>query len=131
MDLGGGETRLYVGISSHKLISPDLATTIIHFREKRDGEDAKAFMSAGKDPYERNRIVTGKELSTCFDRLKESLGRAMVKTITYELESMFGILFVARLSYKLSEVEGALRKLLGESASEIMMESIVRCLGKK
>lgn len=55
-------------------------------------EDAKAFMSAGKEPYERNRIVTGKEFSTCFDRLEESLGRAMVETITYELEIMFGIL---------------------------------------
>jgi hypothetical protein len=88
-------------------------------------------MSVGKEPYEKDRIVTGKELSGCFDKLEESLGRAMVETITYELEIMYGILLVGRLSYKLSEVEEALKKLLGESASEIMMESIVKCLDKK
>ena len=45
----------------------------------------------------------------------------MVETITYEMEIMFGILLVGRFSYKLSEEEDALNKLLGDSASEIMM----------
>jgi hypothetical protein len=88
-------------------------------------------MSVRRKPYESDRSVTGKELGACFDRLKETLGRAMLETITYEMEIMFGILLVGRFSYKLSEVEDALTKLLGDSASEIMMESIVECLEKK
>ncbi|HXV45746.1 MAG TPA: hypothetical protein VD736_03645 [Nitrososphaera sp.] len=88
-------------------------------------------MSVRRKPYESDRSVKGKELGACFDRLKETLGRAMVETITYEIEIMFGILLVGRFSYKLSEVEDALTKLLGDSASEIMMESIVECLEKK
>lgn len=87
-------------------------------------------MSVGKKPYDRDRIVTGKELDSCFDRLMESLGRAMVETITYELEIMYGIVLVGKLSYRLSDIEDALTKLLGDSACEIMMGSIVECLGK-
>ncbi len=50
----------------------------------------------------------------------------MIETITYELEVMFGIVAVGRLSYRLSQIEDALTKLLGDSASEIMMESIIK-----
>jgi hypothetical protein len=82
-------------------------------------------------PYDRDRIVSSKELSRCFDDLKESLGRAMVETIVEEIELMYGIILVGKLSYKLSDVEDALRKLLGDSACEIMMESVIEVLGKK
>jgi hypothetical protein len=75
--------------------------------------------------------VSGKELARCFDELKESLGKAMVETITYELEMMFGIALIGRLSYRLSNIHEALTKLLGDSACEIMMESIVKCLDKR
>jgi hypothetical protein len=72
-------------------------------------------MSLEKEPHE-DRIVTGKELCDCFDELKETLGRAMVETITYELEIMFGIVLVGKLSYRLTKVQDALTKLLGDSA---------------
>jgi hypothetical protein len=55
----------------------------------------------------------------------------MVETITYELEIMFGIALIGKLSYRLSKIQDALTKLLGDSACEIMMESIVKCLEKK
>jgi len=82
------------------------------------------------EPHDEDRIVSGKELARCFDELKESLGRAMVETITYELEIMFGIVLIGKLSYRLSKIQDALTKLLGDSAGEIMMESIVKCLEK-
>jgi len=82
-------------------------------------------------PYDSDRIVTSKELSKCFDDLKESLGRAMIETIVEEIEIMYGIILVGRLSYKLSDVEDALRKLLGDSACEMMMESLLETLEKK
>ncbi len=41
---------------------------------------------------------------------------------------MYRIVLVGRLPYKLSELEDALMKLLGESAMEIMMESILEYL---
>jgi hypothetical protein len=44
---------------------------------------------------------------------------------------MYGIILAGRLSYKLADVEDALRKLLGDSACEIMMESLVKMLEKK
>ncbi len=81
--------------------------------------------------YDSDRIVSSKELSKCFDDLKESLGRAMIETIVEEIEIMYGIILVGRLSYKLSDVEDALRKLLGDSACEMMMESLVETLEKK
>jgi len=58
---------------------------------------------------------------------------AMVETIIKEkeIEIMYGIVLSRRLSYKLSEVEDALRKLLGEKASEMMMESLVEMLERK
>ena len=62
-------------------------------------------------------MVSGKELARNFDELNESLGRAMVETITYELEIMFGIAVVGRPSYRLSQIEDAITKLLGDSAS--------------
>jgi hypothetical protein len=55
----------------------------------------------------------------------------MVETAIEEIELMYGIVLAGRLSYKLSEVEDALRKLLGDSACEMMMESIVEMLEKK
>jgi hypothetical protein len=88
-------------------------------------------MSIVKEPYDEDRIVSGKELARCFDELKESLGKSMVETITYELEIMFGIALIGRLSYKMSKIQDALTKLLGDSACEIMMESIVKCLDKR
>ena len=63
-------------------------------------------------PYDSDRIVSSKELSRCFDDLKESLGKAMIETIVEEIEIVYGIILVGRLSYKLSDVEDALRKLL-------------------
>lgn len=90
---------------------------------------AAVVMSA--KPYDSAKIVSSKELSECFDELKESLGRAMIETITEEIELMYGIILAGRLSYKLSEVEDALRKLLGDSACEMMMESLVEILEKK
>ncbi len=82
-------------------------------------------MATNRKGYE-DRIISGTELAACFDNLKEHLGRAMIETITYELEVMFGIVAVGRLSYRLSQIEDALTKLLGDSASEIMMESIIK-----
>jgi hypothetical protein len=81
--------------------------------------------------YDSDRIVLGKDLSKCFDDLKESLGRTMIETIVEEIEVMYGILLIGRFSYKLSEIEDALRKLLGDSACEMMMESLVEILEKK
>jgi hypothetical protein len=75
--------------------------------------------------------VSAKDPARCFDELKESLGRAMVETITYELEIVFGIALIGKLSYRQSRIQGALTKLLGDSACEIMMESIVNCLKKR
>ena len=65
-------------------------------------------------PYDSDRIVSSKELSRCFDDLKESLGKAMIETIVEEIEIVYGIILVGRLSYKLSDLEIALRKLLGD-----------------
>jgi len=81
--------------------------------------------------YDSAKIVSSKELSKCFDELKDSLGRAMIETIIEEIELMYGIVLAGRLSYKLSEVEDARRKLLGDSACEMMMESLVEMLEKK
>ncbi len=36
-----------------------------------------------------------------------------------------------RFSYRLSEIEYALKKLLGDSAAELMMKSIVKQLSKR
>jgi hypothetical protein len=69
-------------------------------------------MSTSKTPYEGDRIVSGNEMAKCLDELKESLGRAMIETITYELEVMFGIVAVGKLSYKLFQLEDSLTKLL-------------------
>jgi hypothetical protein len=71
-----------------------------------------------------DRVVTGKELATCFDELKASLGISVIETIVYELEIMFGIMLEGRMSYKMSRIDDALRKLLGDSAAELMMEHI-------
>lgn len=88
-------------------------------------------MPIGEKPRDDDRIVSGKELGYCFDELKKSLGGAMVETITYELETMFGIILIGKLSYRMSKIQDALTKLLGDSACEIMMESIVKCLEKR
>jgi hypothetical protein len=40
---------------------------------------------------------------------------------------MFNIILEDRFSYKISEIADALRKLLGDSAAELMMELILRC----
>lgn len=82
-----------------------------------------------KKAYDEDRIISGTELAKCFDNLKEHLGGAMTETIAYELEVMFGIVAVGRLSYKLSQIDDVLTKLLGGSASEIMMESIAKHFG--
>lgn len=71
-----------------------------------------------------DRIVSGKELAKCFEELKESLGISVIDTIIYELEIMFGIMLEGRMSYKMSKIDDALRKLLGDSAAELMMEQI-------
>jgi hypothetical protein len=71
-----------------------------------------------------DRVVSGKELARCFDELRASLGRSVVETIVYELEIMFGIMLEGRMSYKLSGIDDALRKLLGDSAADLMMEHI-------
>jgi hypothetical protein len=81
-------------------------------------------------PYD-DRPVSGKELARCFEELKKSLGRPVIETIVYELEIMYGIMLEGRLSYRLSEIEDALKKLLGDSAAELMIESIVKRLSKK
>jgi hypothetical protein len=78
-----------------------------------------------------DRMVTGRELARCFEELKKSLGRSVIETIVYELEVMFGITLQSRSSNRLSEIDDALRKLLGDSAAELMMESIVKYLPKK
>ena len=87
-------------------------------------------MAENNNPHD-DRIVNGKELAKCLEELKKSLGRSVIETIVYELEVMFGITLQSRFSYRLSEIDDALRKLLGDSAAELMMESIVRYLTKK
>ena len=76
-------------------------------------------------------FVSGKDLAGCFDELKKSLGRAVIETIVYELEVMYGIMLEKRFYYRLSQIENALVKLLGDSAAELMMISIVKCLSKR
>ena len=71
-----------------------------------------------------DRLVSGKELARCFEDLKRSLGISVVDTIVYELEIMFGIMLEGRFSYKMSRIEDSLRKLLGDSAADLMMENI-------
>ncbi|HEU4606176.1 MAG TPA: hypothetical protein VFS46_08065 [Nitrososphaera sp.] len=87
-------------------------------------------MKENSKPYD-DRQVTGKELAGCFENLKKSLGRPVVETVVYELEIMHGIMLESRFSYRLSEIEDALKKLLGDSAAELMMESIVKQLSKR
>jgi hypothetical protein len=77
------------------------------------------------------RIVSGKELAECFKKLEEPLGRAVIETIIIDLEVMYGIILVGRVEYRLSDLNDALTKLLGEAASELMMESILKSLDKK
>jgi hypothetical protein len=77
-----------------------------------------------KDNHSGDRVVSGKELAKCFDELKASLGISVIETIVYELEIMFSIMLESRMSYKMSEIDDALRKLLGDSAAELMMEHI-------
>ena len=71
-----------------------------------------------------DRVVSGKELARCFEELKGSLGTSVIETIVYELEVMFGIMLEGRFSYKMSKIDDSLKKLLGESAAELMMEHI-------
>lgn len=52
----------------------------------------------------------------------------MIETIVYELEIMFGIFLTGSISYKLSQIDEALQKLLCDSAAELMMDSIVEYL---
>ena len=87
-------------------------------------------MKENSKPYD-DRPVSGKELARCFDELKRSLGRPVVETVVYELEIMHGIMLEGRYSYRLSELEDALKKLLGDSAAELMMQSIVKHLSEK
>jgi hypothetical protein len=75
--------------------------------------------------------VSGKELAACCEELKESLGVSMVETIVYDLEVMFNVILEGRFSYKISQIDDALRKLLGDPAAELMMESILKCLGDR
>lgn len=72
-----------------------------------------------------DRLVSGRDLARCFKELESSLGRSVIETIVYELEVMFRIILEGRFSYKLSEIDNALRKLLGDSAAELMMEQII------
>ncbi len=72
-----------------------------------------------------DRLVSGRDLARCFKELESSLGRSVIETIVYELEVMFRIILEGRFSYKLSEIDDALRKLLGDSAAELMMEQII------
>lgn len=71
-----------------------------------------------------DRLISGKDLARCFKELETSLGRSVIETIVYELEVMFRIILEGRFSYNLSEIDDALRKLLGDSAAELMMEQI-------
>lgn len=87
-------------------------------------------MSRENSPSD-DRIVTGGELSRCFKELEASLGRSVMETIVYELEIMFGIMLEGRFSYKMSRIDDALRKLLGDSAAEMMMEHILDNLDEK
>lgn len=85
----------------------------------------------GKGDDSGDRIVSGKELARCFGELEASLGRAVIETIVYELEIMFGIMLESRFSYKMSEIDDSLRKLLGDSAADLMMEQIRACLDRR
>jgi hypothetical protein len=87
-------------------------------------------LKENRKPHD-DRPVSGKELAGCFEELKKSLGRPMVETVVYELEVMHGIMLESRFSYRLSEIDDALKKLLGDSAAELMMKSIVKQLSKR
>ena len=82
------------------------------------------------DDPDSDRVVSGKELARCFEELKGTLGRSVIETIIYELEVMFGIMLESRFSYKMSRIDDALRKLLGDSAADLMMEHIRASLNK-
>jgi hypothetical protein len=71
-----------------------------------------------------DRVISGKDLARCFKELEDSIGRSVIETIVYELEVMFRIILEGRFYYSLLEIEDALRKLLGDSAAELMMEQI-------
>ncbi|MEW6605007.1 MAG: hypothetical protein AB1351_10045 [Thermoproteota archaeon] len=75
-----------------------------------------------------DRVVSGKDLARCFKHMEASIGRSVIETIVYELEVMFRIILEGRFSYRLSEIDDALKKLLGDSAGALMMEQIVDLL---
>ncbi len=105
-----------------------MVTTIIRNRSKEGCRTCTTTKSTKKKPFEEDRIVSGEELARRFDELRESLGRSMMETIIYDLGIMYGIMTVGKLSYKLSRIEDAPTKLLGDSAYEIIMESTVKHL---
>jgi hypothetical protein len=48
----------------------------------------------------RDRIFSSRELMKCFDKLKESLRKAVIDRVGYELEIMYGIDLASGFSYK-------------------------------
>lgn len=78
-----------------------------------------------------NRLVSGNELAQCFEALKKSPGKSVIETVVHQLELAHGIILENKFSYSLSEIDEALRKLLGDSAADPLMAAIVKHLPKK
>lgn len=68
--------------------------------------------------------ISGKSLKKALEKLKPTLGEQTIVTIIEELELMYGIILVGSLSYSNSEFKAALAKVLGESASQLVLEVI-------
>lgn len=77
-----------------------------------------------------DRLITGNKLARCFEALKKSPGKSAIETGVHELEFAHGIIIENRFSYSLSEIDGALRKLLGDSAADLLRAAIVMHLSK-
>jgi hypothetical protein len=69
-----------------------------------------------------NTRISGKNLKKALEKLKPTLGEQTIITIIEELELMYGIILVGSLSYSYLEFKAALAKVLGESASQLVLE---------
>jgi hypothetical protein len=78
--------------------------------------------------FDPDRLISSKDMKRCFEALEAEYGKSTISTVVHELEIMFGVVLTGSLKYKISEIDVALRKLLGDSAGEIMMDSILKHL---
>ena len=78
---------------------------------------------AGKD-----KPISTSSLKKAFHGLEPSLGKTTVEELFSDLENYGITLSHSRMSYPLSEVEDALRKMLGEDAASLLVERLKKAL---